>query len=117
MRAGRVNFKFGDTKSVLYFNDADFDVSSAGDGSVELRFSGEPSRTDRSAQNFGHFFVRGEWTGQRWNMKVELERSALAELAQLLNRRDFGLHGIVAFEARTVRPAFASRDHRAASNR
>jgi hypothetical protein len=104
MRGGRVNFKFGDTKSVLYFSDADFDVSPAGDGSVELRFSGAPSRTDRSAQNFGHFFVRGEWTGQRWDMKVELERSALAELAQLLNSRDFGLHGIVAFEAELSGP-------------
>jgi AsmA protein len=104
MRGGRVNFKFGDTKSVLYFNDADFDVSPAGDGSVELRFSGAPSRTDRSAQDFGHFFVRGEWTGQQWDMKVELERSALADLAQLLNSRDFGLHGIVALEAELSGP-------------
>ena len=104
MRGGRVNFKFGETKSVFYFNDADFDVSPAGDGSVELRFSGAPSRTDRSALNFGHFFVRGQWTGQRWDMKVELERSALAEVAQLLNSRDFGLHGIVAFNAELSGP-------------
>ena len=47
MRAGRVNFKFGQTKSVLFFDDADVDVSPGGGGSMELRFSGAPSRTDR----------------------------------------------------------------------
>ncbi len=42
IRGGRVNFKFGDTKSVFYFDDADLDVSPSSDG-VELRFSGQPS--------------------------------------------------------------------------
>jgi len=42
----RVNFKFGQTKSVLFFDDADVDVSPGGGGSMELRFSGVPSRTD-----------------------------------------------------------------------
>ena len=66
MRAGatdvtknRVNFKFGDTKSVFYFNDADLNVAPSLDGSLELRFGGAPSRTDRSAEAFGRFFVRG----------------------------------------------------------
>lgn len=104
MRGGRVNFKFGDTKSVFYFNDADFDVSPWNDGSVDLRFSGAPSRTDQAAQNFGHFFVRGRWTAQRIDMKVELERSALEEVARLLDQRGFGLHGIVAFDAQLSGP-------------
>ena len=99
MRGGRVNFKFGDTKSVFYFNDADLDVSPYGKGSVELRFSGAPSRADRSAQDFGHFFVRGNWTGERLDMKVELERSALDEVARLLDQSGFGLHGVIAFDA------------------
>jgi len=104
MRTGRVNFKFGDTKSVFYFNDADFDVTPSDDRSVELRFSGAPSRTDRAAQNFGHFFVRGRWSPQRLDMRVELERSAVEEVARLLDRRGFGLHGIVAFDAQLAGP-------------
>lgn len=104
MRGGRVNFKFGDTKSVFYFRDADFDVSPWNDGSVDLRFSGAPSRTDHAAQNFGHFFVRGRWTAQRIDMKVELERSDLQEVARLLDQRGFGLHGIVAFDAQLSGP-------------
>jgi AsmA protein len=99
IRKCRVNFKFADTKSVFYFADADFDVAPSLDGSVELRFSGAPSRTDRAAQNFGHFFVRGNWAGQHLDMKVELERSGLDEVARLIDRRDLGVHGIVALNA------------------
>ncbi|MGD1092769.1 MAG: hypothetical protein ABSB35_12365 [Bryobacteraceae bacterium] len=107
MRSGRVNFKFGDTKSVVYFDDADFDVSPWDDGSLDLRFSGAPSRTDRSAQNFGHFFVRGDWRNQRLDMRVELERSAVDEVARLFGQSGFGLHGIVAFDARLYGPPSA----------
>jgi AsmA family len=99
MRGGRVNFKFGDTKSVFYFSDADFDISPSMDGSIELRFAGEPSRSDRSAQDFGHFFVRGMWSAQKVNMRVELEKSALEEVARLIDRRGFGLHGVIALDA------------------
>jgi AsmA protein len=99
MREGRVNFKFGDTKSVFYFSDADFDVDPSIDGSVELRFTGAPSRSDRSAQDFGHFFVRGVWSAQKVNLKVELEKSALEEVARLIDRRGVGLHGVVALDA------------------
>jgi len=106
MRSGRVDFKFGDTKSVFYFNDADLDIMPSDDRSVELRFSGAPSRTDRAivAQNFGHFFVRGDWTPQALDMHVELERSAVEEVARLLDRGGFGLHGIVALDAQLAGP-------------
>jgi hypothetical protein len=99
MREGRVNFKFGDTKSVFFFNDADLDVAPSMDGSAELRFVGAPSRSDRAGQNFGLFSVRGRWSAQRVDMKVELEKSALEEVARLIDRRGFGLHGVVALDA------------------
>ena len=99
MRTGRVNFKFADTKSVFYLNDADFDVAPSDDGSVELRLSGAPSRTDQAAPSFGHFFVRGNWNRESLDMRVELERSALEEVARLLDQHGFGLHGVIAFDA------------------
>ncbi len=104
MRSGRVNFKFGDTKSVFYLNDADFDVSPSEDGSVEVRLSGAPSRTDQAQQNFGRFFLRGNWNREKFDMRVELERSALEEVARLLDQRGFGLHGIVALDAQLSGP-------------
>ncbi len=100
LRGGRVNFKFADTKSVFYLNDADFDVAPSDDGSVELRLSGAPSRTDQAqSPGFGHFFVRGRWNREKLDMRVELERSALEEVARLLDQHGFGLHGVIAFDA------------------
>ena len=103
MRAGRVNFKFGQTKSVLFFDDADVDVSPGGGGSMELRFSGVPSRTDRSAQNFGHFFLRGTSVpsaqGQQMDLKVELEPSALDAVAHLFAPGGYAAPGVVAIQA------------------
>ncbi|HTD44203.1 MAG TPA: AsmA family protein [Bryobacteraceae bacterium] len=103
MRAGRVNFKFGQTKSVLFFDDADVDVSPGGGGSMELRFSGVPSRTDRSAQNFGHFFLRGASApsaqGQKMDLNVQLEPSALDAVAHLFAPGGYAAPGVVALQA------------------
>ena len=102
----RVNFKFGDTKSVFYFNDADLDVTPSGDGSMELRFGGAPSRTDRSTQEFGRFFVRGTAApeSRRLDLKVELERSSLEETLRWMDPRGFDVHGTVALDAQLSGP-------------
>jgi hypothetical protein len=103
MRAGRVNFKFGDIKSVFYFNAADLDVASSSDGSAEVRFEGSPSQTDRAAQDFGRFFLDGTWNPSRTprlNLNVDLERSSLAEVSRTIDPRGFGLHGTIALQAR-----------------
>jgi hypothetical protein len=102
MRAGRVNFKFGDTKSIFYFDAADLDVAPSSDGSAEVRFEGSPSQTDRAAQDFGRFFLDGTWNPSRiprLNLNVDLERSSLAEVSRLIDPRGFGLHGTVALQA------------------
>ncbi len=102
MRAGRVNFKFGDTKSIFYFNAADLDVAPSSDGSAEVRFEGSPSQTDRAAQDFGRFFLDGNWNPSRTprlNLNVDLERSSLAEVARLIDPRGLGLHGTIALQA------------------
>ena len=111
MRSGingtsRVNFKFGDTKSVFYFNDADLDINPSDDGSMELRFGGAPSRTDRSTQEFGRFFVRGTAApgSQRLDLKVELERSSVEETLRWMDPRGFEVHGTVALEAQLSGP-------------
>ena len=108
MRGGRVNFKFAQTKSVLYFDDTDLDVSPGDGGAVELRFSGVPARTDRAAQNFGHFFVRGtaapSASGQQLNLRVELEPSALDAVARLFTNAGVALKGVVALDAQISGP-------------
>jgi hypothetical protein len=103
MRGGRVNFKFADTKSVLYFDDTDLEVAPDDGGTVELRFSGVPSRTDQGAQNFGHFYVRGTATpsasGQQFNFQVELEPSALDAVARLFDNTNASFKGLVSLDA------------------
>jgi hypothetical protein len=101
IRGGRVNFKFGDTKSVFYFNDADLNVSPYADGSLELRFGGAPSRTDRAAQEFGRLFVRGHAAPgyQQLNFTVELEKSSLEEALQFVAPGGAGVHGNVSLQA------------------
>ncbi len=106
MRGGRVNFKFADTKSVLYFDDTDLEVAPGEGGAVELRFSGVPSRTDQGSQNFGHFYVRGNATpsaaGQQFNFQVELEPSALDAVARLFDTGDAPLKGLVSLNAQVT---------------
>jgi hypothetical protein len=108
MRGGRVNFKFGQTKSVLFFDDTDFDITPYGNGNLALRFSGAPARTDISVQDFGHFFVRGNAgpsrEGERLNLQVELEPSALDSLARLFGQSGLGLKGAVSLAAQVSGP-------------
>jgi hypothetical protein len=98
MRGGRVNFKFGDTKSVFYFNAADIDVMPTLGGAIDLRFSGEPSRSDHIKQDFGRFYIRGTSAANgQLNLKMELQRSSLEETLRLMDPQGFGLHGVLAF--------------------
>jgi hypothetical protein len=103
LRGARMNLKFGQTKSVLYFDDADLDISPGDQGSLDLRFSGAPARTDRSAQDFGHLFVRASWipasADRPLNVKVEWEPSSLDGLAKLFGRSWFDLQGQVSLNA------------------
>ncbi|HEV2198212.1 MAG TPA: AsmA family protein [Bryobacteraceae bacterium] len=103
LRGARVNLKFGDTKSVLYFDDADVDVTPGNQGSLDVRFSGAPARTDRQAQNLGHLFVRGSWmpavADRPLNLRVDLEPSSLDGLAKLFGRTWFDLQGQVSLSA------------------
>jgi hypothetical protein len=106
MRGGRVNFKFGYTKSYFYFNDADLDVAPYADGSVELRFGGAPSRTDLTAQEFGRMFVRGNASpgNQQLNFSVDLEKSSLPETARWMTPGGWSVQGNVALQAQLSGP-------------
>jgi AsmA-like protein len=100
VRGGRINFKFGDTKSVVFFDDTDLDVLSRESGAVELRFSGAPARTDRSLQGFGHFFVRGASAPNgQLSFRVELEPSSLDSVARLFSTNVPDLKGAASLDA------------------
>lgn len=109
VRSGRINFKFGDRKSVFYFSDADFDVSPDGPQKISLRFAGDPTRTDRVNQSFGRLRVRGVWTPpttseSRVDLSIELDRTSITEVVRLVEGTDLGLHGTLESEAKISGP-------------
>ncbi len=110
LRGGRVNFKFGAVKTPFFFNDADLDVGAQGDG-LEIRFSGDPTRSDHTAHDFGRFFVRGTTAPdpgaaglQQLDLIVELQQSSLEESLRLMDPLGFGVHGLIELDARLTGP-------------
>lgn len=102
IRSSRINFKFGDAKSVFYFMNTDLDISPPSRWRREwgIEFSGEPARTDRPARGFGSFRATGAWlradAGEaRLNLHVELARSNISDIIALLHGRPAGIHGSV----------------------
>ena len=94
---GRINFKFGDTKSVFYLTQTDLDVSpprSRG-GGWSVNGSAKLARTDRSAQGLGSFTVKGRWfvAPERVDLDVELDRTGLGEITALMRGQTGSVHG------------------------
>lgn len=60
VRQGRLNLKQGDFKSPFFLRNALVDLSApTPQGDIKLFVSAEPARTDRAAQGFGAFSLRG----------------------------------------------------------
>jgi hypothetical protein len=110
IRGGRINLKFGDTKSIFYVSDASLDATppdSAG-GQWRVRFEGEPARTDRPTRSFGRLTAQGRWRPSgEVDASIELEKSSLSDLIRLLHGYDVGVHGQISFRARLSGPASA----------
>lgn len=97
VRNGRINFKFGDTKSVFYLTEADLDISPEGSHSWRISCSAKAARTDRPAQGLGTFSIKGRWfvEPERVDLDVELDRSGLGEITALLHGQEGTVHGTI----------------------
>jgi hypothetical protein len=97
VRNGRINFKFGDQKSVFYLQQTDLDISPPGSigRAWNVDCSAQPSRTDRTAQGLGLFRLKGRWfvDPARVDLDLQLERTGLGELTALLRGQTGSLHG------------------------
>ena len=97
VRNSRVNFKFGDTKSVFYLMETDLDISPppVSGGGWRVSCSAKPARTDRPAQGLGSFTVNGRWyvAPERVDLNLELNRSGLGEITALVRGQAGGVHG------------------------
>ncbi len=98
VQGGRINIKFGDTKSILYLAETVLSVEAEpGDaGHLNIRFEGEPARTDRPARAFGTLSGRG-WvkSGGTTDMRLAVQRMAISEIMTLANGVSSGLGGFL----------------------
>jgi hypothetical protein len=110
MRSGRINFKFGDTKSLFYLSNTDVDLwpPDKSGGPWTLRVHAEPARTDRPARGhgFGSFVMRGQWLPRERAvlLDVKLEQSELGDMVTLFNGYEAGFHGDVSGDAHLAGP-------------
>jgi len=105
---GRVNFKFGDTKSIFYLLETDVDLAppAKADGPWTLHMRGQPARTDRPARGFGFFVADGEWRTRdgQITLDVKLEKSELGDMVTLFEGHESGLHGHILGTAHLAGP-------------
>jgi hypothetical protein len=99
VRNGRVNFKFGDTKSIVYLTDTDFDLSpplSRG-GGWKIYCAARPARTDRPSHGLGGFTIQGRWFVAPESVDLDLifDRTGLGEWTALLRGQSGAVHGSV----------------------
>jgi hypothetical protein len=97
VRNGRINFKFGDEKSVFYLTETDLDISPPGaaERGWKVDCSAKLARTDRTQWGLGSFTVQGRWfvEPERVDFDVELDRTGLGELTALLRGASGSIHG------------------------
>jgi hypothetical protein len=99
VRDSRINFKFGETKSVFYLMDTDLDISPPGPGGNgwKVSLTGKPARTDRPAQGLGLFTLKGRWfvAPERVDLDLQLDHCGLGEISVLLQGWRGTVHGTV----------------------
>lgn len=99
VRNSRINFRFGETKSVFYLMETDLDVAPPGSGQAgwTVACSAKPARTDRTAQGLGSFSVQGRWfrAPERVDLDARLDRTGLDELTALWRGQAGNVHGTI----------------------
>ena len=106
---GRIDFKFGTRKTMLYIADSDLNIYPQRSGKVYIQFSGSPARTDRAGNGFSHFRGTANWyTRSRGARQLEadvtLDESNLSEVTTLVEGHDIGVHGTVTSHVRIAGP-------------
>lgn len=106
---GRIDFKFGTRKPILYIADSDLSIYPQRSGKVYIQFSGSPARTDRAGNGFSHFRGSANWytrapKANQLEADISLDESNLSELTTLLEGHDIGIHGTVTSHARIAGP-------------
>jgi hypothetical protein len=99
VRNGRINVKFGDTKSVFYLTGTDLDITPPGSlgSGWGVSCNAQPARTDRPSRGLGSFSLKGRWfvAPERVDLDLTLDRTGLGEWTALLRGETGAIHGTI----------------------
>ena len=97
IRNSRINFKFGDTKTVFYLLSTDFDIAPVRLGVWSINCSAMPARTDRAALGLGSFALWGRWYAapERLDLDLQLIQGSLGDLTALVRGQPGMVHGSI----------------------
>jgi hypothetical protein len=108
VRNSRINFKFGDTKSIFYLMETDLDISppAAAGGGWNVDLSANAARTDRPLQALGAFTLKGRWfvAPERVDFNLDLARTGLDEITALMRGQAGGVHGTISAKLHLAGP-------------
>ncbi len=110
LQDARVNFKWGDIKSVFFLSDVDAALFSTDGGlrRLHLRLTGSPARTDRTLTEVGELRAEGSFgpisaaasgAPPTLRMQVELRDASLADLLVLASGAERQIHGVLDLRA------------------
>ena len=99
VRNSRINFKFGDTKSVFYLTETDLDISPPTRAAAAGMCTAPPSRRAPTARRkvSGSFTLKGRWfvAPERVDLDLQLDRTGLGELTALVRGQAGKVHGTI----------------------
>ncbi len=112
VRGGRINFKQGVTKSVLYLTSTDMDLRPTESNGFNISLGTEMARTDRAPAGYGSFSGQGRLVlsaaqEPELDLTLDLDRTALGDLLLLFSPRRLDLGGRISARARIAGPLSA----------
>jgi hypothetical protein len=114
VRSGRVNFKQGAVKSVLYLTDTDLDLRPTQSDGFNISLATAMARTDRAPASYGSFSGQGYFRllaerEPELDLTLDLDRTALGDLLLVFHSRRLDLGGRISARARIAGPLSALR--------
>jgi hypothetical protein len=108
VRGGRINFKFGNEKTIFYLTGADADIGppvAIGRG-WDVDCAAQLARTDRPATGLGSFHLKGKWyvEPERVDLNLAISDTGLNELTALMRGEPGGIHGDVSAQLHLAGP-------------
>ncbi len=109
VRGGRINFKQGHRKHVLYFTNTDLELWPTETSGFNIRILTDAARTDRQPLGYGSFSAHGRLrflpqSEPELDMTLDLDRNSLADVLVLFEGRRPDISGRISARTKLIGP-------------